>query len=140
MSNAKQMSLNEERIYNEGQGKKKRKKSFMECAVWVDFSLNAVIFAYAAFYISKVFKIGAEEALLQALPMLGKSELMDSMWVACLPMMVVCIALALVLEFIYLILKLCRKEPFITEKFAIIIMIAKTIWLVTFIAATFVFL
>ena len=37
MSNAKQMSLNEERIYDENQGRKKCKKSFMERAIWVNF-------------------------------------------------------------------------------------------------------
>ncbi len=62
---------------------------------------------------------------------------MDELLIYCLPMMVVCIVLAVAVEFIYLILKLRRKEPFITEKWAIIIMIGKVIWLVTFIAACF---
>ena len=140
MSNAKQMSLNEERIYDENQGRKKCKKSFMERAIWVDFPLNAVIIAYVAFWIARAFEIGPEEALVQAIPLVGKSDLMDELLIYCLPMMVVCIVLAVAVEFIYLILKLCRKEPFITEKYAIIIMIAKVIWVVTFIAAALFFL
>lgn len=135
MSNTKQASLNEERIYNESQGRKKRKKSFMERAVWVDFPLNAGILAYVAFWIVRVFEIGAEDALVQAIPLVGKSELMDSLLINCLPMMVICIVLAVGVEFIYLILKLCGKEPFITERWSVIIMIAKIIWAVTFIVA-----
>ena len=52
---------------------------------------------------------------------------MDELLIYCLPMMVVCIVLAVAVEFIYLILKLRRKEPFITEKWAIIIMIGNTV-------------
>ncbi len=137
MSNAKQMSLSKESIYNKNQGRKKRKKRFMELAIWVDFPLNAVIIAYVAFWIARAFEIGAEAALEQAIPLVGKSDLMDELLIYCLPMMVVCIVLAVAVEFIYLILKLRRKEPFITEKWAIIIMIGKVIWLVTFIAAWF---
>lgn len=138
MLSTKQMSLNGERIHNGKQGRKKRKKSFMERAIWIDFPLNAVILAYAAFWIARAFEIGAEEALMQAIPLIGKSDLMDSLLIYSLPMIVVCIAQAVVVEFIYLILKLCGKEPFITEKWGIIIMIAKAIWLVTFIAAWFI--
>lgn len=114
------------------------KKRFMDYAIWVDFPVNAGILACIAVWIMQAFQMGIDVALEKDLPSVG-NEFVDMMLIYCLPVMVVYIAVAVVVEFIYLILKLCKKEPFITEKYAIGILIGKVIWIAFFVAAALIF-
>lgn len=138
MSNTKQMSLNEEAIYDEKKEKKKSRKSFMEYAIWVDFPVNAALLTAAIVGIVRAFQMGLDVAMEKGLPSMG-NESLDAMLAWSLPMMVVYIGIAVVVELIYLILKLCKKQPFITEKYAIGILIGKVFWILFFGAAVLFF-
>lgn len=141
MSNAKQTSVNKERTQSSKEGRKKSEKGFMDYAIWVDFPVNAAILAFIVIKIIRVFQTGLStslEQMEQGLVITGKEKL-DGMIVTCAPLISVYIALAVVVETIYLILKLRGKQPFITERYAIGIIIGKVIWIAFFIAAALLF-
>lgn len=139
MSNAKQITTMNEADYNgavkESRGKKK--KSFMDYAIWIDFPVNAAILTYIVFRIVRAFQMGIDVALSKletGVNITGIPDL-DEVLTMFLPVFAVSIAVGAVVETIYLILKLCRKKPFITERFAVIFLILK-VFFVVFTAAT----
>lgn len=133
MSNPKQISSKERR--------KKEPKSFMDYAIWVDFPVNAAILAFIVVKIVRMFQTGIDTVLIQmedSWNITGNVNL-DIMITRCAPLISLYIAMAVVIETIYLILKLRGKEPFITERYAIGIIIGKVIWIVMFVAAALIF-
>lgn len=110
----------------------------MDYAIWIDFPVNAGLLAVIIFGIVKAFQMGLDVAVERGLPSVGNAGI-DDILEYCLPFGVGYIVLAVVVEFIYLILKLCKKQPFITEKYAIGILIGKVIWALFFIAAALIF-
>lgn len=144
MSNAKQITTMKEVNYG-GEGKKsrgKKTKSFMEYAIWIDFPVNAAILTYIVMRITQAFQTGIDAALAKldtGVNITGISDL-DEVLTGFLPTFAVTIAVAVVIEIIYLVLKLCGKRTFITEKFAVIFLIAKVISVVFMSATALLFL
>lgn len=143
MSNAKQMAAMDKEDYN-GKVKRnsrKKKKSFMEYAIWVDFPVNAGILTYVVVRSIQALLEGYVVALTKlenGIAITG-NPFFDQMLMPYLPGMIAYIALAVVVEIIYLILRLWGKQPFITEKYAIIILIGKVLWVIYFAAAALFF-
>lgn len=139
MSNAKQITTMNEADYNGAvkESRRKKKKSFMDYAIWIDFPVNAAILTYIVLRIVRAFQMGIDVALSKletGVNITGIPDL-DEVLTGFLPVFAVSIAVGAVVEIIYLILKLCRKKPFITERFAVIFLILK-VFFVIFTAAT----
>ncbi len=140
MSKAKQMSMNGGTINNSRRDSRKEKKRFMDYAIWVDFPVNAAILAFVLVRAMQMVQSGINiNELLEEGLLLTGNELLDAMISACLPIMILCIAMAAVSELIYLILRLRGKEPSITEKYSIIMLIVKVLGAVFFAAAALLF-
>lgn len=139
MLNAKQITtMNEAGRSEEGKkGRKKSEKNFLDRVIWIDLPVNAAILAYTVVWVVRAFQAGLDVTMAKiemGVNITGIPDLDETiLW--CLPVMAVAIAIATVVEVLYLILKLCGKEPFLTEKYAITTLIVKVL-LVVFTAAT----
>lgn len=118
--------------------KQGRKKSFVDCTIWWDLPVNAAIFAYCVGSIIRASQIGIDKVLARGLEVSGSDE-WNTMLTYSIPIVVVLATMSMVVEVIYLILKIRQKEPFITEKYAVLSVFWKIVWAIFMIATAVVF-
>lgn len=108
--------------------KEMRKKSFMDYAIWVDFPLNLAIVTFFVLKIRNALQMGIEAAVESDFGVATGSDTLDLLLIFTVPMMTFIVVLSIVTETIFIILKLRGKRPFITEKYSIIYIVGKLVF------------
>lgn len=118
--------------------KKTNNKSFMEYAIWVDFPLNAAICAYLIVKIVQAVQMGIGKVIESGFVFIDGGEV-DVALGSLLVVIGIYSVISVVIEFIYLMLKLNQKEPYITEKYAVLSVVFKVIAVVALAAIIVIF-
>lgn len=118
--------------------RKRSKKSFMDRAIWVDFPVNTAFLIFCFIKVKSAFQMGIDTALETDFGIATGSEILDTLLIFGIPVLGFITLLSFTVEAIYIILKLQRKQPFITEKYAIVFLIGKIISVLILIAGALV--
>lgn len=102
-------------------------RSFMDYAIWVDFPLNAAICTCLVIKIIQAFRTGIDKALEAGFVLIDGGGPVDITIGGLVIVVGMYSAISVVIEFVYLILKMNKKEPFLTEKYAILSVVSKII-------------
>ncbi len=103
-------AVNERRVRN--------KKSFMDYAMWINFPLDIAFCVYFVVKIYGAFQQGIDKALESAMCIMDRPPI-EAMIGVSMPIIGVTIAVSLVMDLIYIILRQSGKKPYIIEKYAI---------------------
>lgn len=117
---------------------KQKKNSLVDYAIWADLLVNAAIFAFYAAQIIRAFQIGIDKCLKSGFEELELGAV-GSALMTLGPVVAIAITMFLIVEVIYLILRLRGKQPYITEKYSIISVVFKVILVVVVIGIVLLF-
>ena len=117
---------------------KKNQKCFMDYAIWIDFPINAAFLTFCFIKIKSAFQMGINVAFETDFGIATGSNVLDTLLIFGIPILGFITLLSFSMEAIYLSLKMCKKQPFITEKYSIAFMIGKIICVIILIASAFV--
>lgn len=95
--------------------------------IWIDFPINAAFLTFCIMKIASAFQMGINTALETDFGIATGSDVLDTILIFGIPILGFITLLSFSMETIYLVLKICKKQPFITEKYAIVFMIGKII-------------
>ena len=132
-------AVNEMRVIEGKKGTTKNKKSIMDCAIGIDILINSAAIAFFIMKIREALQIGIDVALQNDFGIATGIAELDALLVYAVPILIFLLPVSLITDLMYVMIKLRKKQPFLTEKFAVSYMVGKMSFLFFVIVTALIF-
>lgn len=125
-----QSTTNKTKTFMQSKRDAKPQKRFMDYAVIIDFLFSAALLVFFCIKIRSFSQMGFDAAIESDFGVATGSEALDILLLFGTPVLGFLASLSFIIEAIYFSIKLRGKQPFITEKYAIVFMVSKIITII----------